>query len=96
MPLFATLIHQTQLKQRPHIGPFTSQRNKQRDVGGIILSTLSVGVKVNGPAMSTHHKRVGGNVPSDPHAFGQGVSGDVELVGGVGGVGEGGGGGGVV
>ena len=88
MPLLPTLIHQTQLKQRPNIGPLTSQRDKQRDISPIILRTLPIRVKINCPQMPSDEKRVGRHVFPNPHPFRQGIAANLEVMGAVRCVGE--------
>lgn len=75
-----TLIKQSQLEQSPNIRPFTSQRDKNRNVGGIILGVLTVRVKVDSPLVTTDGEIVTSDVLPHPHPLRQRVPLDHESV----------------
>nr|GMD68274.1 hypothetical protein KK1_010315 [Ipomoea batatas] len=80
MPPVATLIQQSQLKQRPDISRITRQSNEKRHISSIILRTLTIGVKVNRPIIPADGERLGGNVFPNSHAFRQRIAFDLEIV----------------
>lgn len=75
-----TLIHQRQLEQSPNIGSVASERNKDRNVHGIVLRVLPIGVEVNSPIVTTNGESVAHDVLSRAHPFGQRVTLYCELV----------------
>lgn len=77
---FPTLIHQRQLKQSPHIRPFTRQRNEHRHIHRTILDILPVGIEVNGPIVSSDGESVAGYIFAGTHSLGQRVTSNGELV----------------
>lgn len=78
--LFAALIQQSELEKRPHVSPLTSQRDKKRNVRGIVLHAFAIGIKINRPRVTAHHERIGRYVLADPQALRQRIPGDFELV----------------
>lgn len=75
-----TLINQSQLEQRPHVGPLARQRDENRDVRRIVLRILPVRVEVYGPLVPSHREILARDVLTDPHAFSEGVALDDEAV----------------
>lgn len=80
MPPSPTLIHEGQFEERSHIGSLARKRNKQRDVGSIVLDALAIRVKVDRPRIPSHIKRIGGYVLSNPKPLRQRIARDLELV----------------
>lgn len=78
--LITTLINERELEQSPHISSFARQGNEQRNVRGVILRTLSVGVEVDSPRVTAYGEGIGGDVFADSDAFGERVAADFEFV----------------
>lgn len=78
--VLAALVQQRELEERPDVGALASERDEERDVGGVVLGALAVRVEVDRPSESPHREGFGGDVLADPHALGQGVALDLELV----------------
>lgn len=76
-----TLIQQSKLEQRPHVGAVAGKRDENRNVRRRILGVLPVGVEVNRPIVTADVEGVGRNVLPGAHALGQGVAADGEVVG---------------
>lgn len=76
----AALVQQRELEERPDVGALAGERDEERDVCGVVLGALAVRVEVDRPGVSPHGEGFGGDVPADPHALGQGVALDLELV----------------
>lgn len=80
MPPSPALIHQRQLEQSPNVARIARQGDEERDVGGVLLGVLPVGVEVDHPVVSVHGEDVALYVPPRAHAFGERVAFDRELV----------------
>lgn len=78
--LLPALVEQRQLEQRPHIGPLARQGDEQRHVRRRVVHALPVRVEVDRPLISTHRKGVRRDVLANPHALGQRITSDLELV----------------
>lgn len=80
MPPSTALIHQRQLEQRPNVARIARQGDEERDVRGVLLRILPVGVEVDHPVVSPDGEDVALDVPPRAHAFGEGVASDREFV----------------
>lgn len=88
MPPPPALIHEGQFEESSHIGSLARKRNKQRNVGCIVLDALAIRVKVDRPRIPSHIERIGGYVLSDPKPLRQRITRDLELVRTIYGLGE--------
>lgn len=70
VPLIPTLIQKRQFEECSHIGSFARERDKQRDVGGIVLDALAVWIEIDGPRIPTHIENIGRHVLANPNPFG--------------------------
>lgn len=81
VPLLAALVHQRQLKERPHAGALAGQGDEQGDINRVVLGVLPVGVEIDGPRVAPDLESVRRNVLADAEALGHGIPRDFELVG---------------
>lgn len=88
VPLIPTLIQKGQFEESSHIGSFARERDEERDVRGIVLDALAVWVKIDGPRIPAHIKRIGRYVLPNPNPFGQRITRDLKMVGPVDGLGD--------
>lgn len=88
VPLPPALIQERQLEQSPHVRTVAGERDEERDIGGIVLGALPVGVKVNRPRVPTHIERVGSDVLPNPEPLRQRIPVDLEMVRAVHGLGD--------
>ena len=80
VPPSLALVQQRQFEQGPNISALAGERDEQRDVRGVVLGALAVGVEVDRPLVATDDERVGGDVLPDAYALGQRETPDLELV----------------
>ena len=92
MLLFPTLIKKSEFKERSNIGSLTGERDKNRDIERIVFSILAIRVEVDGPLIAADGEGVARDVFPYPHAFGEGVTSDGEVVGAIDCLGDGAGG----
>lgn len=81
VPPSVALVQERQLEQSPNVGAVAGERDEERDVGGVVLRALTVGIEVNRPLVAADHERIGSYVFSDPHALGEREPADPKLVG---------------
>lgn len=81
------LIQKRQLKQSPDVSAFAGQRDEQRHVIGVVLDAFTVGVEVYGPRVPADVELLRPDVLTDPHALGERVAADLELVAAIDGLG---------
>ncbi|GLT61306.1 hypothetical protein SLA2020_340250 [Shorea laevis] len=77
---FAALVHERQFEQGSDIGALAGERDEDGHIGGIVLGVLAVGVEVDRPLVPSDREIVTRDVLPHPHALGQGVTLDNELV----------------
>ena len=80
VPLLPTLIQKRQLKKRPNIGPFASERDEERNVRCIVLNALPIGVKIDRPIVPSHREYIRRYVLPNPNPLRQRIPRDLEPV----------------
>lgn len=78
--LLTALIDKRELEERSDVGALAGERDEDRNVSGIVLRVLPVGVEVNRPLVTSDGENVARNVLPHSHALRQRVSLDHELV----------------
>lgn len=79
----AALVDEGELEEGSNVGTVASEGDEGRNIGGVVVGILAVGVEVDGPLVPTHGEALADDVLSHAHAFGQRVSPDLEPVGAV-------------
>lgn len=77
---FSTLIEKCQFKKSPNIGAIADQRYENRDIRGVVLHTLTIGIEIDSPFVPTNKKRIGCNVFPNSHTFIEGVPIDLKIM----------------
>jgi hypothetical protein len=76
----AALVDQRELEERAHIGAVAGERDEERDVGGLVVGALPVGVEVYRPLEPADGEGLGGDELPHTGPLGERVAGDLEVV----------------